>query len=96
VRAVDASEIVSSLDSRVSIPSRARRMSDWRSWRDRASRSRFSERAERGGGSFCGEVEGIGKGRGGEGLGGRIVWESGLGWDESGKVFVGSCWGWFF
>jgi hypothetical protein len=34
--------------SRVSIPSRARRMSDWRSCRERARRRRFSESVERG------------------------------------------------
>ena len=34
--------------SRVSMPSRARRMSDWRSWRERARRRRFSERVDRG------------------------------------------------
>lgn len=30
------------------MPSRARRMSDWRSWRERARRRRFSERVDRG------------------------------------------------
>lgn len=38
----------SSRVSRVSMPSRARRMSDWRSWRERARRRRFSERVDRG------------------------------------------------
>jgi hypothetical protein len=47
-RAVEAAVIASRRVSRVSIPSRARRMSDWRRDRDRARRRRFSERADRG------------------------------------------------
>jgi hypothetical protein len=46
-RVREASDIRSRRDSRVSIPSRAWRMSDWRRERERASRRRFSERVER-------------------------------------------------
>ena len=46
-RAVEARFIVSRRVSRVSIPSRARRMSDWRSCSERARRNLFSDNDDR-------------------------------------------------
>ena len=56
-RADEASEILSRRSSRVSIPSRARRMSDCSSCRDRANRRRFSDKDDKGT-SFDGDVGG--------------------------------------
>ena len=58
-RADEASEILSRRFSRVSIPSRARRMSDCSSWRDRANRRRFSDNADKGTSFGCDEGAGI-------------------------------------
>ena len=67
-RVLDASDIISRRDSRVSMPSLARRMSDCRSWRDLANRRRFSDSDDRGDRACLvpGDADGKEKGGGGE------------------------------
>jgi hypothetical protein len=87
--AEDARVIFSRRDSRVSIPSRAVRMSDWRSCSERASRRRFSDNEDNGTRGVVLEgdlafLEGKLRGRGEKGgLGGDVRGP----WGDNGGVF---------